>query len=57
MVLFQGACPSLVKLFQLRKWSDGGKSQGCKEIVDLIGQVHTARSNDENKGPVVVHCR
>ncbi|CAB4028139.1 tyrosine- phosphatase 13-like [Paramuricea clavata] len=50
------SCPSLIKLFQLRKWPDRGKPQSYKAILDLIGQVHIARNNDETKGPVVVHC-
>jgi protein tyrosine phosphatase len=46
-----------IKLFHFLGWPETGVPKTGEGIIDLIGQVQRVSEQQEEDGPVTVHCR
>ena len=46
-----------IKQFHFFGWTDGSITKNGEGILDLIGQVQRTYEQQEEEGPITVHCR
>ena len=56
LFVFQSGTVRNIKQFHFYGWTDGIAKSG-EGILDLIGQVQRTYEQQEEEGPITVHCR
>ena len=57
LVVFQSGTFRNIKQFHFYGWTDSIPKSGEAGILDLIGQVQRTYLQQDEEGPITVHCR